>query len=240
MGIHRYQKKYTETLRELLERFRLEHTELKDTKLTYAGRLDPLAEGEMIILSGDDVHKKDEYLKKRKVYTVEILLGVSTDSYDILGIPKQGRELDISLEEIQAKLQELVSYIELPYPAFSSKTVGGVPLYIHAKQGKLEEIDIPNFSVDIDSYELLSIGEAFSLGEYLPSITEIIASVSGDFRQEEIIDSWKSLDREYKVRRLSIRFSVGSGVYIRTLVHEFGMLLTTGASCIKIVRESID
>ncbi len=38
-------KNYAETLKQSLERFRLAHPEYTSSKITYAGRLDPLAEG---------------------------------------------------------------------------------------------------------------------------------------------------------------------------------------------------
>lgn len=53
--------------------------------LTYAGRLDPLAEGVLIILIGDECMKKDEYLKLSKEYEVDILFGFETDTYDVMG-----------------------------------------------------------------------------------------------------------------------------------------------------------
>ena len=65
------------------------YPELKNEKMTYAGRLDPLAEGALLILAGNAVHEKEKYLKLDKEYEGEILFGFTTDTYDILGLPKK-------------------------------------------------------------------------------------------------------------------------------------------------------
>ena len=59
--------------------------EYKDVSITYAGRLDPMAEGVLILLTGKEVHKVKEYMKLDKEYEAEILFGFETDTYDILG-----------------------------------------------------------------------------------------------------------------------------------------------------------
>ena len=65
------------------------HPELKGEKMTYAGRLDPMAEGVLLILAGKTVYEKEKYLKLDKEYEGEILFGFETDTYDILGLPKE-------------------------------------------------------------------------------------------------------------------------------------------------------
>lgn len=43
---------------ELIEKFRLDNPLYKDSKLGYAGRLDPMAEGLLLILVGDENKKE--------------------------------------------------------------------------------------------------------------------------------------------------------------------------------------
>ena len=89
MSVVIYNKKYIETLSEMLERFRIQYPQYKESKLTYAGRLDPLAEGVMIILTDEDVHKKDlaeekvkqAYLLGYHVNTQKPLLNLSGNTY---------------------------------------------------------------------------------------------------------------------------------------------------------------
>ena len=65
-------KKEGETPLEALEVFRKRKTkqkkEYKDVKMTYAGRLDPMAEGLLIILTGEECKNKEKYLVLDKEY----------------------------------------------------------------------------------------------------------------------------------------------------------------------------
>src|SRR3989344_2297636 len=79
-------KKEGQTPLEAMEEFRKENLEYKDQKMTYAGRLDPMAEGVLLILTGDDCKEKQKYLGLNKEYEFEILWGFQTDTYDILGL----------------------------------------------------------------------------------------------------------------------------------------------------------
>lgn len=74
-----------ETPLECLERFKKDNPEYRDEKMTYAGRLDPLAEGLLLVLVGEECKNKEKYLGLDKEYEVDILFGFSTDTYDILG-----------------------------------------------------------------------------------------------------------------------------------------------------------
>ncbi len=81
--IHLVNKKEGETPLAALERLCRDHGIYE--KVTYAGRLDPMASGLLLVLSGDDVHKKDSMLEHTKTYEFTILLGAATDTGDILG-----------------------------------------------------------------------------------------------------------------------------------------------------------
>jgi tRNA pseudouridine55 synthase len=69
-----------------MERFRAEHPEYEGVKMTYAGRLDPIASGVLLVLTGGRVHEKESYLGLPKTYECTALLGVATDTYDVLGM----------------------------------------------------------------------------------------------------------------------------------------------------------
>jgi len=83
-------KKEGETPLEALERLRAAAAIPEDVPMTYAGRLDPMAEGLLLILAGEECKKKDEYTSLEKTYQAKILFGVGTDTYDLLGIPEMG------------------------------------------------------------------------------------------------------------------------------------------------------
>ncbi len=84
--MHLLFKKQFETPKETMSRY-IESGELppKDT-YTYAGRLDPLASGVLVVLDETSVWRREEILSLPKTYEVEVLFGVSTDSFDLLGM----------------------------------------------------------------------------------------------------------------------------------------------------------
>ena len=55
-------KKIGETPLQALERFRLRHKTYKEVKMTYAGRLDPMASGLLLVLAGEEIKNKEKYL----------------------------------------------------------------------------------------------------------------------------------------------------------------------------------
>ncbi len=130
-----------ETPLECLNRLKDEGFLPLNDKFTYAGRLDPMAEGLMIYLRGNAIKSKHEFLGLSKEYEVEILLGVSTDTGDILGLVS-GAVLDdvvFDLKNIQGICESFVGEMEVPYPWFSSKTLEGKPLYEWAREFADEE-----------------------------------------------------------------------------------------------------
>src|ERR1035437_1661782 len=84
-GIITLYKNKGETPLECLERFKKDNPEYEKERMTYAGRLDPLAEGLLIVLYGDEIKNKEKYLGLDKEYEVDILFGFATDTYDVLG-----------------------------------------------------------------------------------------------------------------------------------------------------------
>ncbi len=80
-------KQVGETPLACMERFQAAHPEYAGVKMTYAGRLDPIASGLLLVLTGDAVHTKDQFLGLSKTYECTAILGASTDTYDVLGVP---------------------------------------------------------------------------------------------------------------------------------------------------------
>ena len=61
----------------------------KDVKLSYAGRLDPMAHGLMIVLKDEECANQHKWHNMNKTYEFKLLIGLSTDTYDILGVSKK-------------------------------------------------------------------------------------------------------------------------------------------------------
>jgi tRNA pseudouridine55 synthase len=233
-------KEKGETPLERLERLRTEHPKYMKAKLSYAGRLDPMAEGVMLILVGDENKKREKYLKYSKEYTFEILFGFKTDSFDLLGLPgKNYKDTYISERVLNNTLKEFEGEIVQKYPMYSSKTVKGKPLHQWAKEGK--KVEIPEHKVNIFNIKLLKIKE-ISKSELRKYIIENVLKVKGDFRQKEILDAWDKLlnkTRADKFKIAEVNVFCGSGTYVRSLANDIGNKLKSGALAYSIKREDM-
>ncbi len=230
------------TMGQLVETFKSRSEELKNVPVTYAGRLDPLAEGLVILLSGDMVHKKQEFLNLDKEYEFEFVLGFKTDTYDVLGIAEKSGEkpTEFNHNDFTKVIDEVRQSKVQSYPPFSSKTVNGKALFEWSREDRMGEIDIPEREINIKSIEVLEEGK-ISGAPLLEKIVESIESVNGDFRQEEIKNKWIRIlaPDEKKYFLFKMLAVVSSGTYIRGLVNEIGEKLGSGAVTLSIKRNRI-
>ncbi len=232
-------KKLGETPRERLERLRAQKPHYAHEVLSYAGRLDPMAEGVLLCLVGSANKRRDAYLDLSKEYTLDILFGFSTDTYDILGrVMETGDASTLTKKALQQALNEFRGQLSQEYPPYSSKTVEGKSLFEWARNNALSSILLPSRSVTIyhiDIEKLYKVKEP----QLLSYINESIAKVGGDFRQEEILAAWhKNLkakgDREFPCA--TIKISCSSGTYARSIAHGVGKHLGVPALALHILR----
>lgn len=232
-------KQSGELLSELVTRVRLEQGIGEDVSLTYAGRLDPLVEGVVVILTGDDVHQKDQYAGLTKRYTFDILFGIGTDTHDPLGRIEQVHSFAGEEDEIIRVAETFLGITEQQYPLYSSKTVQGTPLFAFARAGISVEQPIHK----VEMFGLKSLGmRKISGGVLADEAQEKVARVHGDFRQEDIGRDWKSFGEEHRIKEFTIsRFvvTVGSGFYVRQLAHDLGERLGIPALAWWIRRDAV-
>lgn len=235
-----------ETPLECLERFRLENPQYKDEKMTYAGRLDPLAEGLLLVLTGEECKNKEKYLGLDKEYEVDILFGFATDTHDILGlitkhIDTQLRHGVIAENKMHEVLNSFIGKFSQKYPAFSSKTIKGESMFNLAKSGELKDEEIPEKDVEIKNIKLLK--QYSILKEDLETyVKRSINLVNGDFRQEEIYKEWQlTLDNceMNEFSAISIKVSCTSGTYMRTLADNIGKKVRIPALALNIKRTRV-
>ncbi len=265
-------KKSGQTPLECVNEVKKEHPEWKHLPMTYAGRLDPLASGVLLLLVGDECLKKDEYLALSKEYEVTVLFGFATDTYDVLGkviknplmgakseevdemvwpsfqknLARRTEDLsDASSDEapliLKNILKNFTGRIKQAYPPYSSRTVDGKPLFQWAREDKLDEITIPAHDVFVESIDIIESNYISSNALYA-YIKEAIASVSGDFRQTEILRIWAEVlgnASDAKFQTVTLRILCGSGVYVRSIAHELGIALGIPALALKIVRTKV-
>ena len=190
-------------------------------KATYAGRLDPMAEGVLLVLVGDGVYQKDEYLKLSKEYEVEVLIGVSSDTGDILGIIEEvNNNVFLSRDSSSPRISQrrIIFENEVAGPDYEESRDGD---FLNRIQNTLiqctGEFDEPYpmySSRPVEGEPLFAwarLGEEVEVPKHkvkIDSITlenirvekltdlenEIISrieKVMGDFRQQKIVEVWR-------------------------------------------------
>ena len=242
-------KEQGETPLECIQRFKAAHPQYASVPMTYAGRLDPMASGLLLVLAGEKCKEKDSYLGLDKEYMTEVLLGVETDTSDALGIIKHTTKTKITLSEtdIAAVLKQRIGKFMQSYPLFSSRTIDGTPMFELAKAGIIDDTteDIPDKEVEIFSIDIVDIAQIHKL-ELLKRIEDGISKVKGDFRQDEIVAKWKELiceelgyNPDFEFMLVKLRVKCSSGVYIRSLAQWLGRQLGSGALALSIERTKV-
>lgn len=243
-------KKEGETPLEALEVYRKKHLKYLEVPMTYAGRLDPMASGALIILAGEEIKDKEKYISLDKEYEFEVLFGFSTDTQDILGkvfskfdfLEKLNKK-DFE-KEIKINIKSFLGEITQEYPMYSSKTVKGKPLFTYARRG--EKVDIPKRKVYIKKIKLNKVRK-ISSKKLLQNIEKRIKKVKGDFRQDEIQKIWrKNLFQDVVSRRdigffyiASFKINCSSGTYVRVIADSLGKSLGIPALAFSIRRTKV-
>lgn len=218
--------------------------------VSYAGRLDPMAHGKLLVLIGDECKKQKLYTGLEKEYEVEVLLDIGTDTGDVLGIPSLSSS-HADTRRIQNALESELGTHLRAYPVFSSKTVNGKPLFLYALQNTLHTITIPEhpetfYRISLRSIETLSSAQlAERVADMLtltPTSDEPSKALGADFRIGAIRPAWAELFKESANRTftvLKIRVVCGSGAYMRSLAGRIGTSLGSSGFALSIHRTRI-
>ena len=155
-------------------------------KIGHAGTLDPMAEGVLLVLLGQAT-KLSGYLLNAgtKIYSGSILLGVETDTWYMEGsVIAEKSHAEVTVEAIQAAMQELVGTYEQEVPAYSAAKHQGKPLYALAREGlptPVKTKPVTVFSGRIESVDLPHIGFRVecSSGTYIRSLAHSLGKRLG-------------------------------------------------------------
>lgn len=243
-------KRLGETPLEAVRVFKNANPEYANVPLSYAGRLDPMAEGKLLVLIGEECKKQKAYTGLDKEYEIEVLLDIGSDTGDVLGLVEyMGVNTNPDKKTLTRVLRRECGKHMRAYPKFSSKTVEGKPLFLHALQESNAEA--PLHEEYIYSIRLLgarNISETLLRQEveeklaHTPTSDEPSKALGADFRIKDVRESWKQVferagEREFLA--LSLRVSCGSGTYMRTLAGRIGEALFTSALALSIKRTKI-
>jgi tRNA pseudouridine(55) synthase len=235
-------KQLGETPQEAIVRWKKENPGHDDMTMTYAGRLDPMAEGLLLVLSGEALKEKEKYIGLSKTYEFEMLWGFGTDTFDVLGkVTKESASSSPDKEEFIKEISQHIGRFQQLYPPYSSKPVSGKPLWKWAREGRLSQIELPTHEVDLYDVEFLERKE-ISGPELLQEIEKKLALVLGDFRQEESLVEWRKrlASREKEAFSIDkIRIRVSSGFYVRQFVQDAASVFAACAATFHIKRMEI-
>jgi tRNA pseudouridine55 synthase len=239
-GVLNLYKKKSKTPLQTIERFVTMHPEYRGVRMTYAGRLDPMAEGVLLVLCGEKNKERDAYTGLDKDYEFEFMLGVETDTFDILGMIAKTTGKGADTGALEAALKKYEGKITQKYPPYSSKVINGKAMFTLAREGKLMEADIPTHEVEAQKIELLG-SKTLLKADFRKYVLDSIKYVEGDFRQKESMDAWEAyfVSAPEEIVIWKARLSCGSGFYVRQLVADVGRDLGTGAVTVSILRTRV-
>jgi tRNA U55 pseudouridine synthase TruB len=219
----------------------LKYALIKEGKLSNKsccfGRLDPMARGIEPFLEDDEVKNMDKYLfKSDKEYEAELVIGISTDTDDNMGLCN-----NINLCEAISKKEKIKNMIfnefnklkkdgqcKQKYHPFSSymlrKDGFRKPLWEWTKMNQLNDNEIPEKDVNLYEIDILE-DKVYNKNDIITEFSKRVGLVDRKhkFRQEEIIKQWEDLKIKANVDEIySIKFKikVSSGYYIRQLCYD--------------------
>ncbi len=158
---------------------------LNEKKVGHFGTLDPMATGLILLGIGRATKLFPFYAKLTKVYTGQIKLGYSTDTYDSCGKATSEKKAEYPSEKkVREILKTFEGNISQVPPPYSAKKYKGKPLYKHAR--KNIKIKLPPIAIKIHYLNLLKYAPPAidfetkcSSGTYIRSLAHEIGKKAG-------------------------------------------------------------
>lgn len=211
-------------------------------KICYIGRLDPMASGKFIALTNEDCQKTNDCFGGDKKYIYEILVGISTDTLDLLGKitglfqwdfynKKQVTNFFNSIY-IGKQIQE--------YPIYSSYKIKGRPLWWYAKNDNID-FELPTKEINI--YRNTIVSKYKKSGKEIKNyINKHFNNIkTGDFDIKNIKQSWDiDVKDNYEFDIIKVESHVSSGTYIRKICQKLGEHLGVPCCAFSIYRSEIN
>ena len=159
----------------------------KTKKVGHFGTLDPLATGVLVVGIGCFTKLGNILVSDDKEYVCDVLVGKSTDTYDILGnVICENYVADLDFGCLSDALKSFIGTYEQEVPIYSAVKVDGKKLYEYARSGM--EVVLPKKEVTIKKIELLDIYKkdnnlyfkfksCVSKGTYIRSLVNDISKV---------------------------------------------------------------
>ena len=157
----------------------------KKVKVGHTGTLDPFATGLLILLTGKETKKANDFLKLDKEYVATVRLGAVSTTGDPEGeITEQVIIKKPNKEAVEKCVQNFVGENWQRVPNFSAVKINGQRAYKLAREGKI--VEMPTRKVQIYELEVLDyawpdlkIRCKVSSGTYIRTLGEDIGKVLG-------------------------------------------------------------
>ena len=220
----------------------------KMKKVGHTGTLDPAASGVLPVCLGKATKIIDYIMENKKVYRVNLKLGMVTDTYDLEGeVLREEDASHITKDEILNCINSFVGTIDQVPPMYSALKQNGVRLYELARQGievhrdarKVTIYSIEN--IKIESNDNIQMDVCCSKGTYIRSLcydigeklnvgatmTALERIQNGPFIKEEAINIEDLTEELLEKHIISIEKALDSFEKI-TVNEKFGKLLRNG------------
>ncbi|EOU2033147.1 tRNA pseudouridine(55) synthase TruB [Clostridium perfringens] len=220
----------------------------KMKKVGHTGTLDPAASGVLPVCLGKATKIIDYIMENKKVYRVNLKLGMVTDTYDLEGeVLREEDSSHITKDEILNCINSFVGTIDQVPPMYSALKQNGVRLYELARQGievHREARKITIYSIEnikIESNDNIQMDVCCSKGTYIRSLcydigeklnvgatmTALERIQNGSFTKEEAINIEDLTEELLEKYIISIEKALDSFEKI-TVNEKFGKLLRNG------------
>ena len=220
----------------------------KMKKVGHTGTLDPAASGVLPVCLGKATKIIDYIMENKKVYRVNLKLGMVTDTYDLEGeVLREEDASHITKDEILNCINSFLGTIDQVPPMYSALKQNGVRLYELARQGievhrearkitiySIENIKIvsnDNIQMDVCCSKgtyirslCYDIGEKLNVGATMTALERI---QNGTFTKEEAINIEDLTEELLEKHIISIEKALDSFEKI-TVNEKFGKLLRNG------------
>ncbi|MDK0625840.1 tRNA pseudouridine(55) synthase TruB [Clostridium perfringens] len=221
---------------------------VKMKKVGHTGTLDPAASGVLPVCLGKATKIIDYIMENKKVYRVNLKLGMVTDTYDLEGEVLREKDASyITKDEILNCINSFVGTIDQVPPMYSALKQNGVRLYelarkgieVHREARKITIYSIEN--IKIESNDNIQMDVCCSKGTYIRSLcydigeklnvgatmTALERIQNGPFIKEEAINIEDLTEELLEKHIISIEKALDSFEKI-TVNEKFGKLLRNG------------
>lgn len=217
------------TCGEVVDKFRKEYN---CSRIAFAGRLDPMAQGHLLVVYDDEVDNIQKYHLLDKTYQFKFTVGYfATDSSDVLGLfnnDSYNDSIDINIlkerilsfdeKTIQQKYHKFSSFVPAKLKIDNKRK----PLWWWSIYKPSEIINIPSKSVNIYSIKIDKV-EKIDFNNLRKEIIKKISAINenNEFRQKDILEQWNNYKNDInELIEFTCTIKVSSGFYVRQFVQD--------------------